>query len=73
MFCFWGSVASFFFDGIGRRGWGGVFAMGVARLGCVDKELIGIFAVVFVFVVVWPSIGLENMGVMARRGDVCVG
>ena len=48
MFCFGGSVAS---------GLGCVSATGWARLGCVDKELIGIFAVGFVFVVVWRLLG----------------
>ena len=47
-------------------------ATGRARLGCADKELIGIFAVSFV----WGSVAVYwvgEHGVMARRGDVCVG
>ena len=53
-------------------GLGCVLAMGLARLGCVDKELIGIFVACFVCGSV-AFIGLGNTMVMARRGDVCVG
>ena len=41
----------------GVSGLGGASATGLARLGCVDKELIGIFVVSFVFVVVWRLFG----------------
>ena len=56
--------------GVWRRffmmGWasglGRVFVMGLAPLERVDKELIGIFAVVFVFVVVWRLLGWGTWG-----------
>ena len=51
-----------FFRWSGASGLGRVSAMGLARLGCVDKELIGIFAVVFVFVVVWRLLGWGTWG-----------
>lgn len=44
-------------DWRGASGLGRVFVMGLAPLERVDKELIGIFAVVFVFVVVWRLLG----------------
>ena len=46
-------MASFFSIGWGRGGWGARPRTGRARLECVDKELIGIFTLCFVFGVVW--------------------
>lgn len=46
-------MASFFFRWGGASWLGCASAMGVARLGRVDKELMGIFVACFVLGVVW--------------------
>ena len=57
-----------FSDGVARRGWGRV-RNGVARLGRVDKELIGIFTLCFVFGVVWRRFFSMGWGVACpQRG-----
>lgn len=60
-----------FFRWGGASGLGCASATGLACLGCVDKELIGIFAVGFVFVVVWRLLGWGTWGNGATRGCLC--